>query len=1469
MNINEIYTKEEFLKCAEESGWESDVEQQFFGRLYDYLETISDENDPLEINMFFTTLESYRKDNSNDRKEVIDRINGIINNDKYIVPEELIDSFRENIESVEMEESKDKKSGDDLEEDSDDDSDYDEDENENEIRFNHNRGRREDDEYASYSDEDIEEVRKNILYTREKTKQELDNEAEYKRLLDKKKTMGVLGGDEEEFFEILSKEINVVHNYKLGSKCEFTQEVSLPEFIENAKSNGWLTPADKNAIRKLYILAENINHPDLDDLLVKINSDNFALNAIEKMRFKNNYLKPLLMDMLTSDRIIKSTLCYAILDSVEYVDQDTINALYEDEFDEKRPKTKAEFLTESLKKNAKPGEVFLSDYTTKTFVEKAKEFGWGAWCDLRLVEAMFSYKEHNDFRDNEVMDDLLKGLITKNCWSLVDREKMLYTIEEAFEKFKEAKIFDDEYMEKDLLYYLGNSKNIVQADLDDDYLKMFGKEREKSEEDIKKEQQLKEEQAKSTEEALTILYNADVGANIAEFLNKFGMEEAEFIAICKDKGWVYEDKDNNVSDDQSLRDIFTIARNSGNAKLFALVQSLVEKDVNTKELRDDMVNRIYSVLDEVLKSKVIHGDDLVDLKNILDNKTLKQNVDEKALNDAINKYASDKAAKEEKKEEEKKPVEEKKEEEKKPVEEKKEEEKKPVEEEKPEEKQEEIKVEDIKIPVENVNPREEKKEEEKKEEEKKEEEIKIPVENKPEVEPRQEEVHEEQQQEVREEPQQEEINLTPEMAFDRAKTQFDKLYSEGKFDELAEIVINAKVNSFLHPNDVNRRIADAHIECFKSEVTPAEGANELVGQKLVNAVNFYKAVCKASCKNTMAASKDYDMWKTKLENKQVKDTELFVDNPQNVKKLAVSLSQNQGKAGLLASFSYIVQKDLMNLMDSVNAKVNNEAAKFAALGWVNDVNREFCNQNNIEYNKFIEYEEIFNDTNISSSEIGFVVNVSEEINENNLFSEIPPIVSTFNNLKTDEEVEEYHDAVVDKAQTEYKYHNEYIKDVKDIVEQVVHYAARFRETTLSHGMSKSAQEFYEALLNFTRLGNGYIEEYTKKTTNVINTANVNQAFSTLLKKAAIYEKSHSGAANLHRSNFGYGKERLDVSREIQSFIKVKEPMLHKYKRLTSSPEEKLNNEKKKLDLLNKYLTIKNRQNVDVDGIEPEPEADFEGPAGVKFDPNSVKNLPVNYDSYMKLHTLPGGVSSFGGNKELADALAKFLAADALKNQGVEFNIKNIHKVADEIKDLYCLDQRRKNNLYDALKRENLATQYGNKIKKELYSVKYLAFEEYVNDMKTLYQNLAADKNKSKEYKQFTNIVKEISEIDVSKQGFNEDVFTEANIRLIQAVKKFTAGKEKPRRDANANACFNNTMDALAIMNKYTKCEGMVVNQKIGNIIADIQNVRGESDSIRVKDFEKQFGAQRAQQDAQQRQLNNGAIQNNGARPGMN
>ena len=388
MNINEIYTKEEFLKCAEESGWESEVEQQFFGRLYDYLETISDENDPLEINVFFTSLEAYKKENSNDRKEVIDRINGIINNDKYNVPEELIASFRENIESVKMEESKDKKSGKDLDEDSDDDSDYDEDENENEneneIRFNHNRDNEgEDDEYASYSDEELEEVRKNILYTREKTKQELENEAEYKRLLDKKKTMGALGGDEEEHLEILSKEINVVHNYKLGSKCEFTQEVSLPEFIENAKNNGWLTPADKNAIRKLYILAENINHPDLDDLLVKINSDNFALNAIEKMRFKNNYLKPVLMNMHLSDRIIKSTLCYAILDSVEYVDQDTINALYENEFEEKRPKTKAEFLTESLKQNAKPGEVFLSDYTTKTFVEKAKEFGWGTWCDLR------------------------------------------------------------------------------------------------------------------------------------------------------------------------------------------------------------------------------------------------------------------------------------------------------------------------------------------------------------------------------------------------------------------------------------------------------------------------------------------------------------------------------------------------------------------------------------------------------------------------------------------------------------------------------------------------------------------------------------------------------------------------------------------------------------------------------------------------------------------------------------------------------------------------------------------------------------------------------------------------------------------------------------------------------------------------------------------------------------------------------
>ena len=69
------------------------------------------------------------------------------------------------------------------------------------------------------------------------------------------------------------------------------------------------------------------------------------------------------------------------------------------------------------------------------------------------------------------------------------------------------------------------------------------------------------------------------------------------------------------------------------------------------------------------------------------------------------------------------------------------------------------------------------------------------------------------------------------------------------------------------------------------------------------------------------------------------------------------------------------------------------------------------------------------------------------------------------------------------------------------------------------------------------------------------------------------------------------------------------------------------------------------------------------------------------------------------------------------------------------------------------------------------------------------------------------------------------------------------------------------------MNKYTMCEGMVANQKIGNMITDIQIARGESDSISMQKLAREFGAQRAQQVHQERVMNNGAVQNNGA--GMN
>ncbi len=67
----------------------------------------------------------------------------------------------------------------------------------------------------------------------------------------------------------------------------------------------------------------------------------------------------------------------------------------------------------------------------------------------------------------------------------------------------------------------------------------------------------------------------------------------------------------------------------------------------------------------------------------------------------------------------------------------------------------------------------------------------------------------------------------------------------------------------------------------------------------------------------------------------------------------------------------------------------------------------------------------------------------------------------------------------------------------------------------------------------------------------------------------------------------------------------------------------------------------------------------------------------------------------------------------------------------------------------------------------------------------------------------------------------ELVFAKANINVVLAVRMYVRGKEKIRFQDKGNDAFDNSMDALAIISKYTKQDNLKMNAGIYNITSKI------------------------------------------------
>ncbi len=173
-----------------------------------------------------------------------------------------------------------------------------------------------------------------------------------------------------------------------------------------------------------------------------------------------------------------------------------------------------------------------------------------------------------------------------------------------------------------------------------------------------------------------------------------------------------------------------------------------------------------------------------------------------------------------------------------------------------------------------------------------------------------------------------------------------------------------------------------------------------------------------------------------------------------------------------------------------------------------------------------------------------------------------------------------------------------------------------------------------------------------------------------------------------------------------------------------------------------------------------------------------------------------------------------------------------------------------------MKNKDTILQEGEKRRREIYEIKGKAYDDYVKDMKTLKESLRKADGRSDEYKGLYNAIKAASELGEKTKDMSPskkaEAFRQANIGVIYAVQKYVKGKEKKRFQDKGNDAFDNSMDALSIVSKYTKKEGQMVNEKVDRVIRDINKIRKDDNLEQINKFEQKYGAERAKKAADKR-----------------
>ena len=232
---------------------------------------------------------------------------------------------------------------------------------------------------------------------------------------------------------------------------------------------------------------------------------------------------------------------------------------------------------------------------------------------------------------------------------------------------------------------------------------------------------------------------------------------------------------------------------------------------------------------------------------------------------------------------------------------------------------------------------------------------------------------------------------------------------------------------------------------------------------------------------------------------------------------------------------------------------------------------------------------------------------------------------------------------------------------------------------------------------------------------------------------------------------------------------------------------------------------------------------------------------AEYDRYIKSHLVKIKNEPNKNTKNLSKALAAILLKQSKENKS--FDTSLVHGQADNL--MVALDMKEfgNNKLTEMMSTPD-------KAKSEMYGIVVDMYETqnpaaYIKDMKKLAEHMMKDDDRSYEYQHMVKSVRVIANMKP------EDLNTEkgklaligANFDLMLSVQSYMKGKKSIRFSDDGKDRFDNSLDALAVMNKYIPGCRKVVDKTVDRINI-VRNAR-EAEKKGHVDIEN-YGADRAE-----------------------